>query len=377
MSIKALMFSSTRADSGILRPLALELDRLPEVELRLCLSGTHFAEGRQATSSTDFDALGSEKIVLLPIPELERRGLESSLGNAYTVYLEHLRSEMPDMAIVLGDRVEALIFAFACTIANVPLVHLHGGELTFGALDELHRHAITKMSSLHFSVDAQSAKRIVQMGENPSTVFSFGSPRTDTIQASKSSTLWDLSNALGIELPDKFALVTMHPARHDSPATIVHQDALLEALRQLKIFTVFTGPNADQGGDSLRRDIVEYLNERPELGVFVENMGEGPYLAALRLCSVAIGNSSSLILEAPMVGTPTVLIGNRQLGRAVTSEGLGADAGMISKAIEEALHRDKNSLTLEIEGSVSRLIAEQIVKSHPLNTRKVFHETES
>lgn len=377
MSIRVLIFSSTRADSGILRPLALELDRLSEVELTVCLSGTHFNEELKTASFSDFTGLRPESIVPLPIPGLELRGLEGSLGDGYTVFLEHLREATPDVAIVLGDRVETHMFAFACTIANVPLAHLHGGELTFGALDELHRHSITKMSVLHFSVDVHSAKRIIQMGENPQMVFPFGSPRMDTIQASNSLSLLDLEELLGVKIPESFALVTMHSARHDSPSTRVHQSALLESLRRLRLFAVFTGPNADQGGDLLRKDIGEYLIENPELGVFIENMGERPYLAALRECVVAIGNSSSLILEAPLVGTPTVLIGSRQAGRAKNSEGLGADVDLISDSIQDAINRGKSSLTLEFGGSVSRLIAEQIVKSHPLNTRKVFHETPS
>ncbi len=374
MRVKVAVFSSTRADSGIFRPLLLELVARSEVDLLVYVSGTHLQDNARLDSISDFRLIPGDCLIALPIPGLEVNGLADSIGLGYLSFLNQLRIDSPDLALVLGDRIEALMFAFACTVENVPVAHLHGGEVSSGALDELHRHAITKLSALHFASDAQNASRIIQMGEDEHKVFHFGSPRVDSLEESSSLRLDDLTETVGVDIPRKFALVAIHPALHDSPSTLKHLESLIAALERLDIFTVFTGPNVDPGAEDLRREIVQYVRDNSRRAVFLENMGERAYLSALRLSSVAIGNSSSLVLEAPFFGTPVVLLGERQVGRTEGQVQVGADSLQIFDAIKAALASERSAPISFERPEVSRRIVDVLVSSSPVSTRKTFHE---
>ncbi len=375
--MKVTVFSSSRADSGIIGPLVGELAIHPEVQLRFLASGTHLKRKYGRTLNHEVSALGKLKIDKVRIGEFGRTAQQTgaSLGRALRAYSRYLSKARPDLVFVLGDRLETLVFVIAASIANIPIAHLHGGETTLGALDENHRHAISKLSSIHFAADPESKRRILQLGENPDFVFDFGSPRADYLKNFIPLSKSQISKKLGVTLPEKFALVTMHPAIHDSPSTLKHTRELLDALRTIEdLFCVFTGTNSDPGSDEIRHLIRTHVQNYASKAHYVESLGSELYMSSMSQCSVAIGNSSSLVLEAKFLGTPTVIIGNRQLGRARESECIGADSQAISRAIKEAIRERAKPLYKPTSESVSERIVRTVLEKNPISTQKVFQE---
>jgi len=375
--MKFVVFSSSRADSGILGPLIDELNQREGIDLTLLASGSHLNNKYGHTLESEFNSIESLEIDRILLGDFSKGSREAglSLGAALQSFSEYLCDKKPDAVIVLGDRMETLIFAVASSILDIPIAHLHGGELTTGALDEIHRHAISKLSSLHFTADSDSKRRLESMGENPKMVLDFGSPREDFFRDFEPLSRQQIGDELGISLPENFALVTVHPALHDNPPTSEHLVALLNALEELNdLFVIFTGANSDPGSDDLRQLIDTFTSKHPDSTHFVESLGSELYLSALASCSVAIGNSSSLILEAKVIGTETVIIGNRQLGRASASECIGANPSIIMSAIKNAM-ASKRHMPIKISHeSVSKNIADSLLASHPISTRKPFYE---
>jgi UDP-hydrolysing UDP-N-acetyl-D-glucosamine 2-epimerase len=281
----------------------------------------------------------------------------------------------PDLALVLGDRSEALTFTFTCSLLGIPIAHFHGGEVSIGALDELHRHAITKLSSLHFPAAETSVKRIIQMGEQPNSVFFFGPLVADRLTLDRSVSREFLAAKFSFEWGEKTALITMHGAKFDNPSTGKHLEALLEACDEIEgLNLIFTGPNADPESQDLRISIFQYCSMNPAKAFFVESFGSESYLEMLTACDVAIGNSSSLVHEAPFVGIPIIILGSRQEGRELSiAPGLGPDSVLINKKIQGALCSTKRKPAKKLVGlSVSFQIAEAIASSAPISRKKAF-----
>ena len=222
----------------------------------------------------------------------------------------------PDVLVVLGDRYEVLAAAVAATLLNIPIAHIHGGEITAGAFDDAIRHAITKMACLHFVAAEPYRQRVIQMGENPDFVFNVGAPGLDLASTAPMLSRTELFTGLGVSGPERFLLVTLHPttARPDTDATNVA--ALLGALAEVKDRSIiFTGVNADPGYRAIDDAIKAFVAARPDRAFHFTSLGSERYWAALRLADAVVGNSSSGILEAPAVGVPSINIGDRQQGR--------------------------------------------------------------
>lgn len=372
--IKILFFSSSRADSGILSPLIRAAQGKSFFETKVAVCGGHIEASQGETLTQEFKYLASDQLEVLDFigPENE---LVDSLPLGLEQFLGVLERERPSIVVLLGDRMETLLFAFAATIKGIPVAHIHGGDLTEGALDELHRHAITKLSSLHFPTSQASAKRILRMGESPDSVFNLGSPILDALEQRVPISDESFFEQLAIPKATPFFLITMHPAVHDKPSTQAHLEALLTALENLKkYFLVFTAPNLDPQGAELRTRIERFVAENQGRALFVKSLGS-LYWDALEKCAVAIGNSSSLVLEAPYLGVRTVQIGTRQEGRTEGVSGLGADATRIAAEIESALKKPRpRRLTASDEG-VSQKILSKLAAEYPYSTRKRFRES--
>ena len=222
----------------------------------------------------------------------------------------------PDVLVVLGDRYEVLAAAVAATLLNIPIAHIHGGEITAGAFDDAIRHAITKMACLHFVAAEPYRQRVIQMGENPDFVFNAGAPGLDLADTAPALSRTELFTGLGVSGPERFLLVTLHPttARPDTDATNVA--ALLGALAEVKDRSIiFTGVNADPGYRAIDDAIKAFVAARPDRAFHFTSLGSERYWTALRLADAVVGNSSSGILEAPAVGVPSIKIGDRHPGR--------------------------------------------------------------
>jgi UDP-hydrolysing UDP-N-acetyl-D-glucosamine 2-epimerase len=231
-------------------------------------------------------------------------------------FAEALPKLAPDLMVVLGDRFEILAAAVAATLLNIPIAHIHGGEVTAGAFDDAIRHAITKMACVHYVAAEPYRQRVIQMGENPDFVFNFGAPGLDLADTAPAMSRPELFASLGISGPERFLLVTLHPTTAQPDADAANVNALLGALAEIEDRSfIFTGVNADPGHGMIDDALRAFVAARPGRAHLYASLGSERYWAALRLADAVVGNSSSGILEAPAVGVPSVNIGDRQLGR--------------------------------------------------------------
>ena len=222
----------------------------------------------------------------------------------------------PDLLCVLGDRYEIFASVVAAHIHGIPIAHIHGGEISEGAIDDAFRHSMTKMSGLHFTSTEKHRQRVIQLGENPEFVFNFGAPGLDHCFRSKLMTREELETSLGFAINKKTALVTYHPVtRGDATSAEFEIDQVLGAVEKSGLRAVFTRSNADTHGQLINEKIQEFCAKNPVRFKFFDNLGQVRYLSALKYFGVMVGNSSSGIIEAASFTLPVVNIGDRQKGR--------------------------------------------------------------
>lgn len=377
------VFTGTRADYGLLRPLIGELEEDPRAQLQLIVSGSHLSQTHGATV---------EEIVADGHPIAARIAIWSDsdapvaaaadFGAAVGSFAEALGELSPDVVVVLGDRLEALAMATAATIVAVPVAHIHGGELTEGAMDDALRHAITKLSYLHFVTAEEHRQRVIQLGEEPSRVYSFGAPVLDAIAELQLFDADEIEERFRVRIDRGTVLVTFHPALFDTLPSLDLLAELLAALDGLEVEVVITGTNSDIGSAELRAAITEYVHEHPDTARFVESFGQLGYLSAMRLAGAVAGNSSSVVLEAPLLGVPSVLVGDRQHGRPLSPSVLTPEpvATEIAAAVELALSdgfRESASARGTVFGSAgfAKRAAEVLLETEiPRPPRKRFYD---
>ncbi|MFQ6029780.1 MAG: UDP-N-acetylglucosamine 2-epimerase [Dehalococcoidia bacterium] len=304
-----------RSDYGIYLPVLREIQAEPELNLHLIVSGMHlspeFGLTYQVIEADGFE-IGDRVEMLLSSDTPE--GIAKSMGLGLIGLAQAYTRHRPDLLLVLGDRFEMHAAALAALPFKIPVAHIHGGEITEGAIDDALRHSITKLSHLHFVATKEFQRRIIQMGEEPWRVTHSGAPGLDNLHRIKFLDRPELEANYGLSLEAAPLLVTYHPV------TLEYEDAewqigeLLEALRQSQRPVVFTMPNSDTGGRVIRRRIEEFAQSYSPVQV-VENLGTPGYFSLMRLATAMVGNSSSGIVEAPSFGLPVVNIGNRQQGR--------------------------------------------------------------
>ncbi len=332
MSRKVAVMTGTRADFGLLRPLLAELDSRGDVTLQLIATGTHLSDAHGRTIS-EITAAGfsvaAEVSIWSEVDSTHDSSLSAALdtGNAVAEFSRTLVALQPDVVVVLGDRLEAFAMATAAVVLQIPVAHIHGGELTLGAMDDSLRHAITKLSYLHFATTDDHAARIVQMGEEPSRVFNFGAPVLDTLSGMHFTTKDELAAKFGVVFGARTALMTFHPAAFDEAPALEMFEELLAAIDEMhECHFIFTGTNNDIGSDQVRERMAAFVAARPDRVTYVESFGQQGYLSAMHHVDLVVGNSSSTVLEAPLLGTPSVLVGNRQEGRPLAASVIKAHA---------------------------------------------------
>jgi GDP/UDP-N,N'-diacetylbacillosamine 2-epimerase (hydrolysing) len=241
----------------------------------------------------------------------------------------------PDLVLVLGDRFEIFAACSAAFLARIPIAHIHGGEVTVGAYDEAFRHSITKMSTIHFVATEEYKKRVIQLGENPSTVHLVGGLGVDAIKDLKLLNKDEIEETLGIKFAGKSLLVTFHPSTLENESPGVQIRELLASLSNRSDTTlIFTMPNADTGGFEIMEQIKDFVDKNDNAYSY-ESLGQLIYLSCMAIVDGVVGNSSSGILEAPTLKVGTVNIGHRQLGR-IQSESV-IDALVNKESIDKAL----------------------------------------
>ncbi|MEO8679075.1 MAG: UDP-N-acetylglucosamine 2-epimerase [Vicinamibacterales bacterium] len=307
--------SVSRADYGILRPVLRAIQSAPELQLHLVVAGTHLPDAPNSTSGA-IAADGFQPAASVPtLPGDDTPlGVARATGRALTGFAEVLESLRPDLVMLVGDRFETLAAAGASALLGLPIGHLHGGELTEGAIDDQIRHAITKMSHLHFVASAPQARRVIQMGEEPWRVTVSGAAGLDIVTSIR---WWDtaqIEQAIGLALPEAPLLVTYHPVTLDQGAAAAHVDELIAALDTEARPIIVTAPNVDAGNIVVRARLEAWVRRRPN-AAFVENLGVEGYWSVMAVAAAMVGNSSSGIIEAASVRLPVVDVGDRQAGR--------------------------------------------------------------
>ena len=266
------------------------------------------------------------------------KDLGFAIGRGVGMFANAFETLNPDLLVLLGDRFELLAAGTAALMMRIPMAHIHGGESTQGAFDEAVRHSLTKMSHLHFVAADQYRLRVLQLGEEPWRVHLVGGLGVDALQQTQLLTQGEVESQLQCDLSRKSLLVTFHPVTLDSEPSQQQLATLLDALDEFPDTTlIFTLPNADTGGEALAQQISRFCNRRPDATLF-ESLGNPLYLSCLNAVSAVVGNSSSGLLEAPSLATPTVNIGKRQDGRlrAPSVVDCAADKMAIVQAIKKA-----------------------------------------
>ena len=314
---KIAVFTGTRAEYGLLYWLLKDIQADRELGLQLLVSGTHLSPefGNTYTQIEQDGFTIDEKIEIL-LSSDTAVGVAKSMGLGVLGFTDALNRLMPDALVILGDRFEALAVAQTAMILRIPIVHLHGGEVTEGAYDDAIRHAITKLSYLHCTSTNEYRNRVIQLGETPSRVKNVGAIGLDHLSRSNFMTVTELSKSLSFSLTKPFLLVTYHPVTlaDEEPETTFQ--ALLESLSEFNEYQVIiTYPNADDGGRCIIPLLENYAQKDPERVLAIPSLGQERYLSAVKHSTAVIGNSSSGIIEVPSFDVATINIGMRQKGR--------------------------------------------------------------
>ncbi|MCW4441202.1 UDP-N-acetylglucosamine 2-epimerase [Vibrio splendidus] len=379
---KVAVFTGTRAEYGLLFWLLKDIQSDPDLTLQLLVSGMHlspeFGETYQQIEKDGFKI--DEKIEIL-LSSDSAVGTAKSMGLGVLGFSDSLARLQPDVLVILGDRFEALAAAQTAMILRIPIVHLHGGEITEGAYDDAIRHAITKLSYLHGTSTDEYRQRVIQLGEAPERVRNVGAIGLDHLKRADFMSLGELGESLNFSLTKPFFLVTYHPVTLGNEAPEEAFQALLDALNCFPEHQVIlTYPNADDGGRRIIPMLEAYAASQPDRVLAIPSLGQVRYLSAVKYAAAVIGNSSSGIIEVPAFDVPTVNIGSRQKGRLAAKSVLHCEANRadIERAIRSANEREYKETVEEIEnpygqGNTSEKVIEMI-KTLDFNPCKTFHD---
>ncbi|MCM1076510.1 MAG: UDP-N-acetylglucosamine 2-epimerase [Bacteroides sp.] len=338
---KIAVATGTRADWGLLSGVARELSARDDCRVNIYVTNMHLSD-RYGHTIDEIIADGFTHPVIVPMAETTDSplGTVKAMAECMTGMATVMEREKPDLIVILGDRFEMLATATAALMLRIPIVHIAGGEISEGAVDDSIRHAITKMASLHLTATEAYRRRVIAMGEYPERVINTGAIGVYNIKHESLMSHRELEKSVGMTLPEGSLLVTYHPATLDDGDISARCDALLEALDRFPSSNVIiTYPNNDARGRVIIERIEAYGHRWPGRVRVIPSLGKKRYLSALRCVSAVVGNSSSGIVEVPSMGIPTVDIGIRQSGRMRGMSVIHSDdtADGIAAAIEKAL----------------------------------------
>lgn len=384
MKKKICVVTGARAEYGLLKPLLDALIKDNSFIVQIIATGMHLS---REFGLTYRDIENDGFIIHAKVKMLS--GLDTSMGIAQSMgkgiigFAHAYEQRKPDMIVLLGDRFEILAAAVAATVYRIPLAHIHGGELTEGAFDDAFRHAITKMSQLHFTSTETYRKRVIQLGEQPSRVFNVGALGMDAITNCSFFSRASLEKKLGFTFKKKNLLITFHPVTLDARASTKQCHTLLTVLDTLKdTQLIFTGANADPEGRAINTMIKTYVSQHTEKAIFCMSLGQRRYFSFMKYVDAVVGNSSSGIIEAPSFHIGTINIGDRQKGRIQADNVINCEPSVqgIARALKTLYSSNfqkklKNIKNPYGDGNTAKKIKE-IVKNVDMHTllKKSFYD---
>lgn len=342
MKRKIAVLTTSRADYGLLFWLMKGFKAEPSFTLQPVVTGSHLSRrfGLTIRELLDDGFTPAASVPLLAADD-SRAAASAAVARGTAGFARAFSRLKPDLLVVLGDRIELLAAASAAVALRIPIAHLHGGESSDGSLDEQVRHAVTKLSHLHFAAAEPYRRRIIQMGEDPARVFNVGAPGLEHLRRMEFLDRAALEKRVGLSLSCPFALATVHPDTLGGEKPEASLEALLPALDREELPAVFTYANSDAGGRAINARIDAYVRARPGRAAAVASLGHQGYLSLARLSAVVAGNSSSGIIEVPSLRRPTVNIGARQAGRLRAPSVIDCppETGAAARALRLALSR--------------------------------------
>lgn len=383
--MKRLCFAtSTRADWGLLSPVARAMRELPDMQVQILATNMHLMpEYGHTADNIMADGFAIDAAVPMSVHGAGEAARVRGMAECMAGTADALEQLAPDALVVLGDRFEMLAIASAASVMRIPIIHIAGGEVSQGAVDDDLRHAITKLSALHLTATEDYRRRVVQMGEMPERVVNTGAIGVWNIMNTPLLSRDALEDFLHMGIDDPLAVVTYHPATLGSNDPRRSFAAMLEALdRHSGLRMVFTYPNNDAGSDGLIEMIDSYAACRPGRVCAVASLGAQRYLSLLQYARIAVGNSSSGIVEVPSTGTVTVDVGPRQLGRLHGPSVIHCDetAAAIYDAVGRALSPEMQAVAARRENpyyqpdTLRRMTAAIASFLHDTPPHKHFHD---
>jgi len=377
---KICIITGTRAEYGLLSPLMREINKDKELTLQLIVTGTHLSPEFGLTYKEIEQQFVINKKIEILLSSDNSIGISKTMGLAQISFSEAFNELNPDIILVLGDRYEIFTAASTAMISNIPIAHISGGELTLGAIDDSIRHAITKMSHIHFVATDIYKKRVMQLGEDNKYIFNFGEAGLDNIEELQLLNKQEFEKSINFSLQQKNILITYHPETLSTYNKILEDiDSLLFVLDSLdKTTLIFTASNADKCGRMINTKIKQYVDRHPEKSCFFNSLGQIRYLSALQHIDAVVGNSSSGIVEAPSFNIATINIGNRQKGRVQATSIINTTADLKSlynafkKLYSSSFQNSLKNVINPYKGTNTSFKTKEVLKN--INLKNILHK---
>lgn len=369
------VITGTRAEYGLLSGLMRLIDQSPLTRLQIITTNMHLS-AQYGNTYQEIEKDGfhiDERIPILVESETGENATVNAMARAMKGYGEAFDRLHPALILILGDRYEMLAAASTALIKRIPVAHISGGALSYGACDDAIRHSITKMSHLHFTEAEEYRKRVIQLGEHPERVFHVGALGVENIKRVPLMSKEDVERDLQFEVGDNTLLITYHPVTLSDSNPLDDIQALFYALDEHpELRVIFTMPNSDNGGQVIAEAIEQYALQHADRVRAYKSLGMRRYLSVMKYCTAVVGNSSSGILEAPSFHIPTLNIGSRQDGRiaATSVYNCSTDKESISAALEHILTPEFRAIASKArnpyakEGTAQAIF--EVISTYPL-----------
>tara|TARA_Y100001970_G_scaffold292719_1_gene435445 strand:+ start:1745 stop:2914 length:1170 start_codon:yes stop_codon:yes gene_type:complete len=347
---KICVVSSSRADYNHLYPLITALDKSKVLDLQLVVTGMHLMKQYGFTyKEIENDNFNISAKIKTGQHDLTTNSIVSCMANQITNSYRVFSKLKPDILVILGDRYDILPIAIMAQILDIPIAHFHGGEKTIAVLDDNIRHAITKLSHLHFVANKDFKNRVLQLGENKKNIYNIGSLGVLALNKIKYFNKKKIFEILNISTPKKYILISIHPEILEKNNKVMSNN-ILSVLNEFKeYYLIFTRPNSDKHSRIIHSAIEKYVSTNSSRSLIINSAGRELYLSLVKNAQLLIGNSSSCLIEAPCLSTPSIIVGDRQKGRPIEKSVIKSSRTI--KSIRESI---KNALTKNVKSSSNR-----------------------